>query len=262
MNVLERFWKTVSSNPLAALGTLGLGAGLVGSFAPETSKYITDWLDMSPEKSLATKDMYGKSTTYGQRNFLGTAATGGYNTKNRSFLGMESGLLYDIRKGIGKTLSTPFKLGEMFNSDGAAYKYLLGEKGSSWTNVKSAFRGALPFETAEVGGTSAIGEVLKAHYLRGGGRGGGGGGSGSGGGTGFKRQGRTPVGYNPGRFQSTKTQGYNPYGMSANLLARAYRDENLGWVNRQARRNATRIGPNIGIKEANISVKNRFTRVR
>ena len=259
MNVLERFWKTVSSNPLAALGTLGLGAGLVGSFAPETSKYITDWLDMSPEKSLATKDMYGKSNTYGQRNkFLGTAATGGYNTKNRSFLGMESGLLYDIRKGIGKTLSTPFKLGEMFNSDGAAYKYLLGEKGSSWTNVKDSFRSALPFET---GDKSHLGEVLRAYNARQGG-GGGGGGSGSGGDTGFKRQGRTPVGYNPGRFQSTKTQGYNPYGMSANLLARAYRDENLGWVNRQARRNATRIGPNIGIKEANISVKNRFTRVR
>jgi hypothetical protein len=216
---------------------------------------------MSPEKSLATKDMYGKSTTYGQRNFLGTAATGGYNTKNRSFLGMESGLLYDIRKGIGKTLSTPFKLGEMFNSDGAAYKYLLGKEGSSWTNVKDSFRSALPFETGE---TSQIGEVLKAYNARRGGSGGGGGGdgSGSGGGTGFKSHKRTPVGYSPGRFQSTKTKGYNPYGMSANLLARAYRDENLGWVNRQARRNATRIGPNIGIKEANISVKNRFTRVR
>ena len=211
MNVLERFWKTVSSNPMAALGTLGLGAGLVGAFAPETSKYITNYLDMTPEKSLTTKNLYGKSNTYGQGNkFLGTVSTGGVTMgKKPSFLGMDSGLLYDIRKGIGKTLSTPFKLGEMFNSNGAAYKYLLGKEGSSWANVKDSFRNALPF--------SKTGEEM--------------------------------------------SEGYNPYGLSANLLARAYRDENLGWVNRQSQRQS-RIGPNIGIKEANISVKNRFTRVR
>ena len=261
MNVLERFWKTVSSNPMAALGTLGLGAGLVGAFAPETSKYITNYLDMTPEKSLTTKNLYGKSNTYGQGNkFLGTVSTGGVTVgKKPSFLGMDSGLLYDIRKGIGKTLSTPFKLGEMFNSNGAAYKYLLGKEGSSWANVKDSFRNALPFsKTGEE--MSEIKKMLLERAISGGGSGGGGGGGG-GSGTGFRRGARTASTYAPGNFSSTKTKGYNPYGLSANLLARAYRDENLGWVNRQSQRQS-RIGPNIGIKEANISVKNRFTRVR
>lgn len=261
MNILkplENFYQAIIKNPRTALATLGIGAGLTGALFPKTSASIIDYLDMSPTKSLETKDLYGKSTTYGQRNFLGTAATGNVLTKNRSFLGMDSGLLYDIRRGIGKTLSTPFKLGEMFNSNGSLYKYILGKEGGTLANVGSEFRAALPFSTGE---GSNLKKILEAYRASGSGGGGGGGGGSGSGGAGFSRGRRTATSYSPGTFKAQQVKGYNPYGMSANLLARAYQDNTLGWINRQSQRQ-NRIGPNIGIKEANISVKQRFTRTR
>ena len=266
IKTLRKFWKGVTSNPLYALGALGIGSSLYGalgsSFFPDTYKSTISFLDMEPDKIPGT-------TTQSYRTGLGISGAPNYANPVRSaptmklkpatFLGMDKGLLYDIKKGLGQTISAPMKFGAMFGSKGSAYDYILGN--GTWGQVKNSLQGIVPeFLQKQEGGVNAMWDAYKATYLSGGG----GAPSGRDRGTGPQTRAGTR-GFidaaREARFQSGQTGLYKTNGISARLLGQVIPvNDRMGWVDRDAR-NERASGPNLSINTS-IKVGGRYTRTR
>jgi len=256
VKTLRKFWNKVSSNPLYALGAIGAGSALFKEFAPKTFDSTISFLDMAPTKT----------PVYGQGPYTtglpGTAPgfrkqITGYTSTPATFLGMNQGLLYDIRKGIGQTLSTPLKMGALFSSDGEGYNYLFGK--GTWGDFKKGIRGSLPKFLQKGSPTfKDFSDLYQKYRARERGRGGGGGGGSQQ--IQVRRSPRVSGTYQMPDYRSSKYQTYDPARLSANLLKTAYKDRYLSWIDRSAR-NVNRIGPNINFRTS-IGVKSRFTRTR
>lgn len=263
IKTLRKFWKGVTSNPLYALGALGIGGALGSTFFPDTYKSTISFLDMEPDKIPGT-------TTQNYRTGLGISGAPNYSSpvrgaptmklKPATFLGMDKGLLYDIRKGFGQTISAPMKFGAMFGSKGSAYDYILGN--GTWGQVKNSLQGIVPEFLQKEEGVNTIWDAYKATYLSGGGGApsGGGGGRGTGPGTRAGTRGFIDAA-REARFQSGQTGLYKTNGISARLLGQVIPiNDRMGWVDRDAR-NERASGPNLSIN-TNIKVGGRYTRTR
>ena len=258
IKTLRKFWKKATSNPLYALGAIGLGGALFKEFSPKTFDATMGFLDMDPTQT----------PQYGQGPYTtglpGTAPgfrkqiTGYTSTPAKSLIGTTQGLFYDIQKGIGQTLSAPLKMGALFSSDGEGYNYLFGK--GTFGQLKDGLKGTLPkFLTEGAKGTSfkdLYNKYREAQRFKGG-TGGCGGGSQQ---IQARRSPRVSGTYQMPNYRAGQYQVYDPSRLSANLLKTAYKDKHLNWIDRSAR-NVNRIGPNINFR-TNIAVKNRFTRTR
>jgi len=272
---LRSFWKKATSDPLYAAGALGLGASLYGAagstFFPDTFKKQMNFLDMGPTTGLGPVTSQSYQTGLGFNN-AGQSYSGapGYSgaqrltrntiTKPATFLGKSQGFLYDIRKGIGQTVSAPMKFGAMFGSSGSVYDYVTGN--GNWGDVKNSIQGIVPDYLNKEGTVSDTWSAYKAAYLSPGG--GGGGGAGAGRGTGPQTKAGSRRFIDPAReaqFKSGQTGMYKTNGISARLLSQVIPiNDRVSWVDEQARSQRA-MSPNIGLS-TNIKVGGRYTRTR
>jgi hypothetical protein len=230
-----------------------------------------NFLDMGPTTELGPTAAQNYQTGLGY-NQAGRSYSGapGYQqaqrlaqstiTKPATFLGTNKGFLYDIRKGIGQTISAPMKFGAMFGSKGSVFDYVTGN--GTWGDVKNSLQGITP-EYLKKGNTSDVWKAYKAAYLT---PGGGGGGSG-----GDSRRGTGPQtargtrsyidSAREAQFKSGQSGTYKTNGLSARLLGQIIPiNDRVSWVDHAARPERA-TGPNIGISTS-IKVGGRYTRTR
>jgi len=276
IKTLRKFWKRATSDPMYALGALGIGASLYGAagstFFPKDFKEQMNFLDMGPTTELGPGAARNYKTGLGYNN-AGQSYSGapGYNQAQRlagqrsivkpaTFLGTSQGLLYDIRKGIGQTVSAPMKFGAMFGSSGSVYDYVAGK--GDWGAVKNSIQGIVPDYLNKENTAGSAWNAYKAAYLTpGGGRGGG---AGEGRGTGPQTKAGSRRFIDPAReaqFKSGQTGMYKTNGISARLLSQVIPiNDRVSWVDEQARSQRA-MSPNIGLS-TNIKVGGRYTRTR
>lgn len=256
--LLGKLWQGITNNPVLAFSLASIGFGAFKSYYPDTYSDTMSFLDMDPKTTYHPGTKTKLTNVYGQPyDVYGK----GYNTTaaRESIFGTTQGFGYDIQKGIGQSLSVLPKMGALFSSDGAAYKYLLGK--GSWSELKTGVRGTLPdFLSSRNTKFNQWGTLWKAYRAQQ--RFGGGPGGGKGGQQISMGRSRANIGsLSAPSYQAGKTSPYDPARLSANLLRTSYQDKYLRFINAPSDRSARTIGPNINFR-AGIKVGGRYTRTR
>ena len=145
---LSKGYKWVLRNPGQALAAYGLVTTGAGFFFPEDSRRITDALRFKDveKPGVSGVDTHWKSyaSPGSQRLGLGTTMQ-----KRAGIFGFTSGPLYDIQKGIGSFIAAPIDMARRFSpwaeKGNVGWDYILGRKGTTWTDLKKAIRHDLGF---------------------------------------------------------------------------------------------------------------------
>ena len=250
-------WQYLTQNPVAAFSLAGLAFGAFKDFYPKAYDSTISFLDMDPTTTYKKPspiagtrqlNVYGQPSKY----------TSGYNqtVAATDIFGNTKGLVYDLQKGIGQTISMVPKMGALFSGKGPVYNYILGR--GSFSDLKMSAKNILPdFLSARNKKFAEWGELYKAYRNKE---------KFSGGGLGGNNRGNQEISARRSRgysgsglaspdYRAGKITPFDPMRLSANLLRTAYKDEYLTFINRPAKQSGAR-GTNIDFR-APIKIRKR-----